>query len=69
MTEPVNGSNSSYRQARTIGGLFLLVLVAVLYIGDLVSPDFAVDSIQLGLLLGTSGLLLGVEGARKLLDR
>lgn len=56
-----------FSQARAIGGLALLGLVIVLALIDAISPAFNVDSIQLGLLLGTSLLLLGVEAGRKLL--
>lgn len=45
----------------------LIGLVIVLAIIDAASRDYAVDSIQLGLLLGTGLVLLGVEAGRKLL--
>lgn len=56
-----------FSRARAIGGLALLGLVAVLFLIDAASPAFTFDSIQLGLLLGTALLLLGVEAGRKLL--
>jgi hypothetical protein len=56
-----------FSKPRAIGGLALLGLVAVLFLIDAASPDFSIDSIQLGLLLGTALLLLGVEAGRKLL--
>lgn len=56
-----------FSRARTAGGLALLALVGVLFVIDSLRPDFAIDSIQLGLLLGTALLLLGVEAGRKLL--
>lgn len=62
-----DGSAASYSGARTIGGLALLGLVIGLFLLDFASPDFSIDSIQLGLILGTALLLLGVEAGRKLL--
>jgi len=59
--------DAPYRKPRIAAGLGLLVLVGVLEVADILSPNFAVDSIQLGLLLGTSLLFLGVEGAKWLL--
>lgn len=47
--------------------MLLYALVAVLALIDAASPDYALDSIQLGLLLGTGGVLLGVEPLRRLL--
>jgi len=47
--------------------LLLLGLIAVLFLFDYSSVDFALDSIQLGLLLGTALLLLGVEAGRRLI--
>lgn len=45
----------------------LLGLVIVLALIDAISDKYAVDSIQLGLILGTGLVLLGVEAGRKLL--
>jgi len=45
----------------------LLVLVCVLELVDAFRPDFDVSPLGLVLLLGTSLLLLAVEGARALL--
>jgi hypothetical protein len=56
-----------FSKPRAIGGLALLGLVMALALIDAVSPTFSVDSIQMGLLLGTALLLLGVEAGRKLL--
>lgn len=47
--------------------MLLIVLVIVLSMVDAFSVDYGVDSIQLGLLLGTGLVLLGVEAGRKLL--
>lgn len=55
-----------FGRARIIAGLALIGLVVVLSLVDAVSPDFSMDSIQLGLLLGTGLLFLGVEAGRRL---
>lgn len=54
--------NAPYRKPRIAAGLGLLLLVAFLYVVD--RPP---DAITLGLLLGTSLLFLGVEGAKLIL--
>jgi hypothetical protein len=54
-----------FSRARTWGGLGMLALVVLLYVMDAVSLDFHVDSIQLGLLLGSALLLLGVEAGKR----
>ena len=59
--------STPFNRARVIGGLLLLALVAVLYVLDVLSPDFSLDTIQLGLILGSALLLLGVEGGKWLL--
>jgi hypothetical protein len=56
-----------YGRARIAAGLMLIGLVMVLLLIDALSFDYSVDSIQLGLLLGTGLVLLGVEAGRKLL--
>lgn len=56
-----------FGRARTAAGLILVGLIAVLALLDALSRDFEVDSIQLGLLLGTALLFLGVEAGRRLL--
>lgn len=45
----------------------LIGLVVALTLVDALRADYSVDSIQLGLLLGTGLVLLGVEAGRKLL--
>ena len=50
-----------------MAGLLIYGLVAVLALIDAASVDYTLDSIQLGLLLGTGGVLLGVEPLRRLL--
>lgn len=67
MTGNERDGEQPYTRARTIAGIGLLGLVFVLYIADVLSPQFSVDSIQLGLLLGTSLLFLGVEAGKRLL--
>ncbi len=56
-----------FGRARTAAGLALIGLVIALGFLDAISPEFQFDSIQLGLLLGTALLFLGVEAGRKLL--
>ena len=65
MTEGSNGTGD-FRRARTAAGLLLVGLVVILAVLDASSRDFSVDSIQLGLLIGTALLFLGVEAGRKL---
>ena len=57
----------NYGRARVAGGLALIFLVVVLTLIDALNPTYSVDSIQLGLLLGTGLVLLGVEAGRRLL--
>lgn len=68
----MNGDGSerptyNYGRARVIAGLLLIGLVAVLAVFDAASVAYNLDSIQLGLMLGTGLVLLGVEAGRKLL--
>jgi len=49
--------------------LGLLALAALLFVMDYSSTEFAVDSIQLGFILGASLLLLAVEGGKFFLRR
>ena len=55
-----------YGRARIIAGLALIGLVIALALIDAINDRYSVDSIQLGLLLGTGLVLLGVEAGRKL---
>lgn len=66
MTPPPD-NESGFLRARTVAGLLIYTLVAVLAILDAASPEYQLDSIQLGLMLGTGGVLLGVEPLRRLL--
>lgn len=56
-----------YGRARIIGGLVCIFLVVALTLLDAFRADYQVDSIQLGLILGTGLVLLGVEAGRRLL--
>ena len=64
---PETDEHPTFLRARTVAGLLIYLLVAVLALIDTVNPDYQLDSIQLGLMLGTGGVLLGVEPLRKLL--
>lgn len=52
-----------YVIARRAGGLLLLGLVAVAFTIDVFLESYTFDSVQLGLLLGTACVLLGVDAA------
>lgn len=67
MTGANDDDRPYFGRARTAAGLALIGLVIVLGFLDAMSPVFQFDSIQLGLLLGTALLFLGVEAGRKLL--
>lgn len=62
-----DGSPYSFGRARAVGGLALIGLIAVLAVIDAMSDTYSVDTIQMGLLLGTGMLLLGIEAGRRLL--
>ena len=66
MDEP-RPDNTQFIRPRTLAGLLLYGLVAVLALFDAASPTYQLDNIALGLMLGTGGVLLGVEPLRKLL--
>ena len=63
-----DGGRPYYGPARIAGGLILIGLVVVLSIMDSFRSDYALDSVVLGLLLGTGVGLLGVEFGRRKLD-
>jgi hypothetical protein len=65
MTGSPDGGPYNYGRARVAGGLLLIGLVVILAIIDAISIEYSVDSIQLGLILGTGSVLLGVEAIRK----
>ena len=52
---------------RITAGLALIATSIILSFWDASSVEFKMDSIQLGLLLGSGMLLLGVEAAKRLL--
>jgi hypothetical protein len=56
-----NGRNGDYSEVRRIGGLILIGLVFVLALWDAASPEFHLDPIELGLLLGAGLLLFAVD--------
>lgn len=56
-----------YGRARIAGASLLYGVAAVLTVLDAFRPDYAMDSIQLGLLLGTATVLLGVEAIQKVI--
>lgn len=63
-----DGSNGyNYGRARVVAGLALIGLVILLTILDAIRTDYQLDPIELGLILGTGLVLLGVEAGRKLL--
>ena len=64
-----DGSNY-YASVRRAGGGFLLIVASVLVLADVVSTEYAVDNIALGLLLSTGLGLLGLDTlARRFKDR
>jgi hypothetical protein len=66
MTDPED-DGPAFIRARTAAGLLIYLLVVALAIIDASTVDYQLDSIQLGLMLGTGGVLLGVEPLRRLL--
>lgn len=60
-----NGQSAPYSKARAIGGLFLIFIVGALAIIDAFSQDYAFDLGPMFAMLGTGGVLLGVEGIRE----
>jgi hypothetical protein len=58
-----------YGRARIAGGLLLLTVAAVLMIVDALSDKYVVPDIQLGLVLGTGSVLLGVEAIGRYIGR
>ena len=61
MSRDTNGTGYDFGRARVVAGLGLTFLVVVLMTIDAISVDYMLDSVQLALLLGTGGTLLGVE--------
>lgn len=58
---------SPFVRARIAGGLLLLSLVVVLGLIDAMRTDFTIDTVQFGLLLGTSLAMLGLDVGKRLL--
>ena len=56
-----------YGPARIAAALMLVGLAAVLLVLDALRADYAVDSAQLGLILGTGSVLLAVEAGNRIL--
>lgn len=56
-----------YGKARIAAGLALVGLAIALALLDAIRADYALDSIQFGLVLGTGLLFLGVEAGRRLI--
>lgn len=54
-----------YGRARIAGGLALIFASIILLLVDALSTEYSVDSIVLGLVLGTGIVLLGVEAGLK----
>jgi hypothetical protein len=59
--------DARFTRARQIGGLMLFGLAIGVMLIDAMRPDYSVDTIQLGLVLGTGAVSLGVDAARRLL--
>ena len=53
-----------FGRARIAAGLVIAALVVILALADAASPEYSLDSIILGLLLGASLLFLGIEAGR-----
>ena len=66
MTGETNGG-PYYGRARIAAAGVLIVVISVLAVIDAISDTFSLDSVQLGLFLGTAALLLGVEGVRRIM--
>ncbi len=64
---PDGGKPPYFGRARTAGGLLLIASAPLLVLLDAFRPDYNADSLQLGLMLGSGLVLLGVEAGRKLL--
>jgi hypothetical protein len=67
VTGGTDGGAPYYGRARIAGGLALIFAAITLLVVDALSRDYSVDSIVLGLVLGTGIVLLGVEAGRKLI--
>lgn len=63
-TPPDETSGGPYRVARTVGGLVLIGVASVTWL--IRTPD-QVDTGQLLLMLGTGGVLLGVDVVKRII--
>jgi hypothetical protein len=63
----MDDDGAKFIKPRTIAGLLMFALVCVLALLDAASPDYTLDSVQLFAMLGTGGVLLGVEPLKALL--
>lgn len=61
------GTSAVFTRARQTGGLALFSLAIAVMLIDAIRTDYSVDTIQLGLILGTGAVLLGVDAVRGLL--
>lgn len=64
----VDRDESPYVRPRIWVGVGLFVLVFILAIVDVMRPDVTIDTIQFGLLLGTSLAMLGLDAGKRLLS-
>ena len=64
----VGDDDGAFNRPRTIGGLVLIAVSAVLVVIDAFSLDYDADPVTLTLLLTTGSLLLGVEILRSRLN-
>lgn len=69
MTEGGPDGPPYYGRARIIAATGLVALVIALALIDAFSERYQVDSIQLGLLLGTALVLLGIEAGSRLIGK
>jgi hypothetical protein len=67
VSEGPESSALGLSSARLVAGLSLIAAVIVLMFVDAYSVEFKMDPIELGLMLGSGMLLLGVEAAKALL--
>lgn len=65
--EPDNNDRVHFIRPRIVAGLAMYGLVGILALIDAASPTYALDTVSLGLMLGTGSVLLGVEPLRRLL--
>ena len=64
----MNDDGADFNRPRTIGGLLLIGVVAVLAVIDAFSETYAADPVVATLFLTTGSLLLGVEVLRRTIN-